>query len=114
MAEMGNYCKAYHVKDLKAFPGWEPNLDNLNQETDEDSDGAAARTELNDEDILYIQETYIVTDGIFIDEHIVFDQVTDAWKTFCHDELGFEIPDFEAEARAYAEAAAAEESASEN
>jgi hypothetical protein len=98
MAEMGKYCKAYLAKDFRRFDGWTENLDNLRPEEADDpgSEGTEVkRTELKDDDILYLQENYVVTDGIFIDENIIFDDVTDEWKTFCHDELEFEIPEYE-------------------
>ena len=89
MAEMGKYCKAYLAKDFRRFDGWTENLENLRQEEEPE------RTELQDDDILYLQETYAVTDGIFLDENIIFDKVTDEWKTFCTAELQFEIPVYE-------------------
>ncbi len=90
MAEMGKYCKAYLAKDFRQFDGWTENLENLRQEEEK-----PGRTELQDDDILYLQETYVVTDGIFLDENVIFDQVTDEWKTFCTAELQFEIPVYE-------------------
>ena len=50
------------------------------------------RTELKGDDILYIHDNYTVTDGIYRDENIIFDKVTDVWKQFCEQELSFEIP----------------------
>jgi hypothetical protein len=100
MAEMGNYCKAYEAKQLRAYPGWSEKVENLRPETKE-VDGEEVevpRTELKDDDILYIQETYIVTDGIFKDEHVVFDAVTDEWKRWVETDLQpepFEIPHYE-------------------
>ncbi len=97
MAEMGKYCKAYYARDFRALEGWTENLDNLRPETEE-KDGREVevpRTELKDDDILYLQESYVVTDGIFKDENIIFDKVTDLWKQVCHQELGFEIPVYE-------------------
>jgi hypothetical protein len=88
MAEMGKYCKAYLVKDFRRFEGWAENLDDLRSEDREDA-------VLDDDDILYLQETYVVTDGIFLDENVVFDQVTEEWQAFCRDELDFEIPEYE-------------------
>ncbi len=92
--EMGKYCKAYYAREFRALKGWEENLENLRQEGDEGDgkDVETARTELNEEDILYLQENYVVTDGIFKDEHIVFDKVTDEWKEACRKQLGFTIP----------------------
>lgn len=97
MAEMGKYCKAYLAKDFRRFDGWTENRDNLRPEIREEhgEETEVKRTELEDDDILYLQETYVVTDDIFIDEHIIFDQVTDEWQTFCQDELQFEIPVYE-------------------
>ena len=118
MAEMGKYCKAYYAKDFRALDGWQENLDNLRPETEE-KDGREVevpRTELKDDDILYLQESYVVTDGIFKDENIIFDKVTDLWKEACHKELGFEIPVYEpieikpAEASAEREPGAADDS----
>ena len=97
MAEMGKYCKAYYAKDFRTIDGWEENLENLRPETEEKDgqDVEVPRTKLEDEDILYLQENYVVTDGIFKDEHIIFDKVTDVWKEACHSKLGFEIPVYE-------------------
>lgn len=97
MAEMGKYCKAYLAKDLRQFDGWKENLDNLRKETkyENNQEVEIERTELKDDDILYIQENYVVTDGIFKDENIIFDDLTDEWKAFCHDKLEFEIPVYE-------------------
>ena len=116
MAEMGKYCKAYYAKDFRGLEGWAENLENLRPETEE-KDGKEVeipRTELKDDDILYLQENYIVTDGIFKDENIIFDKVTDLWKEACHKELGFEIPVYEPiefKPAEDAESAAAEEGA---
>lgn len=95
--EMGKYCKAYYAKDFRALVGWEENLERLAPETREEGgqEVEVARTELKDDDILYLQENYVVTDGIFKDENVVFDQVTDEWKQACHTELGFDIPVYE-------------------
>lgn len=93
MAEMGRYCKAYLAESLAAFPGWEPNLEALRPHDATDDESPAPRTALENDDILYMQEDLTVTDGIFRDEHVVFDQVTDAWRTFCTETLGFAVPE---------------------
>ena len=94
MVTMGRYCKAYPVDQLRKFPGWVERLDDLAPLENEDDGTQQPRTSLADDDYLFVQENYVVTDGIFLDEHIVFDQVTDAWKEFCTRELAFEIPDY--------------------
>lgn len=97
MAEMGKYCKAYLAKDLRKYSKWEENLDNLRKETEykNGEELEIERNELQDDDILYLQENYVVTDGIMKDEYVIFDKVTDEWKEFCHTELEFEIPVYE-------------------
>lgn len=97
MAEMGKYCKAYLAKDLRKYPEWTENLENLRKEMEfkNGEEVEIERTELQDDDILYLQESYVVTDGIMKDEYILFDAVTDEWKRFCEQELDFEIPVYE-------------------
>ena len=97
MAEMGKYCKAYLAGQLREYPQWKENLDNLRKETrfEGHKEVEVERDGLKDEDVLYVQENFIVTDGIFIDENIIFDDVTDEWKAFCGEKLAFEIPEYE-------------------
>jgi len=91
--KMGRYCKAYLAKQFRQFPGWRENLYNLREEKDE-NDQVVKRTEIQEEDVLYLQEDYVVTDDIFKDRNIVFDQVDEQWQAFCHETLNFQIPDF--------------------
>jgi len=96
MAEMGKYCKAYQVKNFREYPGWTMKTENARKDKKEvDGKEIEVQRELDDEAILYLQESYIVTDGIFKDENIIFDNVNDEWKEFCHGTLGFEIPVYE-------------------
>ena len=100
MAEMERYCKAYLAAKFREYSGWKEDLGALRKET-EIQDGQEVeipRTELGDDDILYLQENYVVTDGVFKDENVIFDTVTSEWKTFCTDVLEFEIPDYVLEA----------------
>lgn len=118
MAEMGRYCKAYLAKDFKEFPGWKPNLDNLRQpEPEKPGEEPEERTELLDDDIVYVQEDLVVTDGIFKDENVLFEDDSAEWKKFCEKTLEFEIPEdvkaIAAEEEAEAEKAAQEAAATE-
>ncbi|HEX8355698.1 MAG TPA: hypothetical protein VF611_22515 [Pyrinomonadaceae bacterium] len=92
MPNMGRYCKAYTVKSLREFAGWSENAANA-RPADDAEEGSAPRT-LTDDDFLYLQENYVVTDGIFIDENVIFDSVTPEWTDFCHQTLGFEVPEY--------------------
>jgi hypothetical protein len=94
--EMGNYCKAYLAQQFRQYPGWTENKDNVRKEKQEvGGKEVEVDRQLDDESILYLQENYIVTDGIFKDENIIFDAVTDDWKRYCHETLEFEIPVYE-------------------
>lgn len=97
MATMGKYCKAYSIKKLREFSSWTESAGNARQEKQQGPDGKeieVART-LTADDYLYVQENYFVTDGIFKDENIIFDQVTPAWIEYCQQILKFEIPVYE-------------------
>ena len=50
--------------------------------------------QLTDADFLYLQENFVVTDGIFIDENVIFDNVTPEWIDFCKRVLKFEVPNY--------------------
>ena len=95
MAIMGQYCKAYLLKDFRRFNGWAENPAMVRKETKvEDGQEVEVERTLTDDAILYLQENYVVTDGIFKDENIIFDQVTPEWTAFCQEELEFEIPEY--------------------
>ena len=75
MGKMGQYCKAYPLAAMRQFAGWHESGDPP-----------------DNDHIVYLQENYVVTDGIFIDENVIFDEVTDEWIEFCQKTLNFELP----------------------
>lgn len=87
MSKMGKYCKAYMIPSFREFSGWTENSQNARKEND-------SPRQLTDADFLYLQENFVVTDGIFIDENVIFDNVTPEWTDFCKNVLKFEIPDY--------------------
>lgn len=91
MATLGKYCKAYPVAKLRQFEQWAEGVSHLQDEGADTPKTAFAR-ELNDEDVLFVQEDFTVTDGVFLDENVVFDRVTPEWKDFCKTNLQFEVP----------------------
>lgn len=96
MEKMGSYSKAFHARDLAAFPGWRPDLSQLRPGRQE-QDGREVevrRDTLADDDILFLQENLAVTDGIFMDEHVVFAPGGEEWARFCTGTLGFSVPDY--------------------
>ncbi len=92
MATMGKYCKAYPLKKLRQFSQWTERLENVRKDKQEvNGQEVEVARELTDDDFLYLQENYVVTDGIFLEQNIIFDNVTAEWKEFCHQTLGGEI-----------------------
>ena len=96
MAQKGRYCKAYPITRLREFSGWSENKQNVRKDKQQvDGKEVVTQRELTDADFLYLQENFVVTDDIFIDENIIFDQVTPEWIEFCKNTLKFEIPVYE-------------------
>jgi hypothetical protein len=95
MATMGRYCKAYPIEQLRKYAGWTERLENLAPLENEEDGSQQPRTSLGTDDYLFLQENYVVTDGIFLDEHVIFDAVTPEWKEYCTRQLAFEIPDYQ-------------------
>jgi hypothetical protein len=96
MAKMGKYCKAYPIQRFRESKGWHENTDALRKEKQiVDGTEIFVGRQLTENDFLYLQENFQVTDGIFIDENIVFAEVTPEWIEFCKDTLKFEVPVYE-------------------
>ena len=96
MPKMGKYCKAYSITKFREFNGWSEKSENVRKEKKyENGKETETQRELSDADYLYLQEDFTVTDGIFIDENTIFDDVTAEWITFCKETLNFEIPVYE-------------------
>lgn len=96
MATMGKYGKAYSLKKFREFPEWSEAVENARTERQIGADGKESDgvRVLTDDDYLYLQENYVVTDGIFKDENIIFALVTPQWLAYCQETLEFEIPTF--------------------
>ena len=96
MAQNSPYCKAYLASSFRAFPSWTEKTDKLRKgkKVVDGKEVEFDRTLIEDGDILYLHDSYVVCDGIFNDENIVFDNVTEEWKNFCKQTLGFSIPEY--------------------
>jgi hypothetical protein len=92
MPEVGKYCKAYLFQQLCQFSNWNDQISYLRKEA-EYTDGKEVEVErkLTYEDVVYLQDNYVVTDGIFLDENIIFDNITPEWKAFCQNALQFKV-----------------------
>jgi len=91
MKETGKYCKAYAIDSLKDFGGWTESL--TTAAADERPSGSQRGGEY-----VFIHEDYTVTRSIFLNEEVLFNQVTSEWVEFCKTKLRFEIPAFKSSA----------------
>ena len=93
MNKLGKYCRAYPLSLLRQFPGWTEKPENARTIRKEvNGDIVEAWRDLTDEDYVYLQGNFTVTDGIFIDQNVIFDQVTPEWIDFCRNVVGYEPP----------------------
>jgi hypothetical protein len=87
MKRMGLYCKAYTLSQLRQFAGWSENPQSLETTG---GDETPENKNLSNDDLVYLQENYVVTEDIFIDEDVIFANVTPEWQDFCRGVLMFE------------------------
>jgi hypothetical protein len=94
MTTLGKHSKAYPLKVFREFAGWTENLNNARKIKKEvGAEIVEIVRELDGSDYLYLQENFNVTDGIFLDENIIFSAVTPAWIDFCVKVLGVNFSD---------------------
>jgi hypothetical protein len=89
MTILGKYCRAYPLQQLRQFPGWTEKSENARTiRRDVNGETVEEARKLTDEDYVYLQRNFTVTDGIFIDENIIFSDVTPEWVEYCRTVLG--------------------------
>lgn len=80
---------------MHEFNEWSEKAENARKEKqEEDSKEVEVTRELTEDSIVYLQENYVVTDGIFKDENVLFDDVTPEWIEYCQKALEFESPEY--------------------
>jgi hypothetical protein len=90
MTTLGKGCRAYPLWRLREFPGWTEKPENTRTIRKEvDGEIVQVPRELTDADYVYLQSNFTVTDGIFIDENVIFDEVTPEWIELCRNVLGY-------------------------
>ena len=84
MSTLGKYCRAYPLSQLRKFPGWVERTDEARRIRKEiDGEMVELVRTLTDDDYVYLQLDYTVTDGIFVNENVIFNEVTPEWIEFC-------------------------------
>lgn len=93
MPILGRYSKSYPLGLLRQFSGWTERPENARRIRKEvDGEFVEEARALTDEDYVYVQRNFTVTDGIFVDENIIFSDVTPEWIEFCRTVLGLGNP----------------------
>ena len=91
MSTLGKYCKAYPLQRFREFSGWTEAAHNARMiRIEVDGETQEVNRTLADSDYLYLQENFTVTDGIFVDEFIIFSDVTPDWIEYCQKNLAFQ------------------------
>lgn len=80
-----DYARAYLLGDLRKFSDW-------HEETVNADENGNSR-ELSDDDVVFLQEDFTVTELIWPGENVIFNRVTPEWIDFCTQELHFKVPD---------------------
>jgi uncharacterized protein len=82
------HCCAYVLSELRAFPEW--------REKQPDETEASASEQLPDDAIVFLHRDFTVTQTIWPNEQVVFDEDTPEWRAFCTDKLNFHpLDDFD-------------------
>ena len=85
---MERYRKAYRLRDLRRYGGWTEKTPRAGTPgSGHRANGRDLR--FGDEHLVYLHEDFVVTADSPRNEHILFDEVTDAWRSFCRKVLDF-------------------------
>jgi hypothetical protein len=68
------YCKAYPVQAFAQFPYWQ------------------TQQALEDDSVVYLHQDFSVTASMWLGEDVVFDRISEDWRNYCRDRLGFHVP----------------------
>jgi hypothetical protein len=77
------YCRAYYLRDLRRYRGW----------TEAAAGSGEGGQPLGEESIVYLHQDFTVTRSMWHGEDVLRNEVDDAWRRFCEEQLAFAIPD---------------------
>ena len=86
-----DYARAYLLGELRKFSDWREEKINW-KETIPAAENGNSR-ELSDDDVVFLQQDFTVTELIWPGENVIFNQTTPEWVAFCTQELRFKVPD---------------------
>lgn len=85
------YCKAYYLKDLRRFTSWsEARINWKKGGSDQNGDDQDPFTE---DKVVFIHQDFTVTESVWHDENVIFNQIDSGWQEFCANDLAFRVPD---------------------
>jgi hypothetical protein len=83
-----DYARAYLLGELRKFSDLREEKSNIIPAHENGNSH-----ELSDDDVVFLQEDFTVTQLIWPGENVIFNQITPEWIDFCTQELGFKVPD---------------------
>jgi ankyrin repeat protein len=89
------YCKAYHLRDFRKFSGWTESKINWKEDksdTDNNNETKDSDKEFSDDDVVFIHQDFTVTQSMWHNENVIFNDVTPEWEKFCAEVLKFKVP----------------------
>ena len=86
------YCKAYHLKGLREFPGWSESRINWKETDDRKGDDQPEGGEFTDDKIVFIHQDFTVTESMWHNENVIFNDLDEGWRKFCKTTLSFKVP----------------------
>jgi hypothetical protein len=86
------YCRAYHLIDVRQFPGWKESKINWKEKIGSEQAEFGGKG-FSDDDVVFLHRDLTVTHSMWQSEDIIFNQVTPEWEAFCTDVLRFKVPD---------------------
>jgi hypothetical protein len=86
-----DYARAYLLGELRKFSDWREEKTNW-KESDPAGENGNSRAR-SDDDVVFLQQDFTVTELIWPGENVIFNRVTPEWVDFCTQQLQFKVPD---------------------
>jgi len=86
-----DYARAYLLGDLRKFSDWHEEKINWKETVSANENGSSRA--LADDDVVFLQQDFTVTELIWPGENVIFNRTTPEWIDFCTQELQFKVPD---------------------
>jgi ankyrin repeat protein len=86
-----DYCKAYHLGELRKYPAWSESKINWKEQPDDSN--VASDGGFTDDKIVFVHQDFSVTESMWRHENVIFNRVDSDWEKFCANDLGFKVPD---------------------